>query len=209
MKRSIFTLLFSFVLYLNISFAQVGVGIFGLPPNDAQSYSKPLATYVGTFFNSGAYYSAELPETFRFKFSIIGMYSSIPDGQKTFTPNSDLEGYTNLGTTSTFVGEKGGLYLGPQGFLTYPAGFNVSSIPSGVYQIAGSYYGTELLLRFFPNLKFSDVETGFWGIGVKHNISQWIPDLPLDIALQILYNNFDLEYVGDNPRNYINMGSKN
>jgi len=77
MKRSIFTLLFSFVLYLNISFAQVGVGIFGLPPNDAQSYSKPLATYVGTFFNSGAYYSAELPETFRFKFSIIGMYSSI------------------------------------------------------------------------------------------------------------------------------------
>ena len=207
MKRAIFTFSISFLVYINISFAQVAVGIFGLPPSDAQSYSKPLATFLGTYFNSGAYYSADIPDLFRFKFSIIGMYSSVPDDQKTFTP-SPVPGYT-FEPTATFFGEKGGVFLGPDGYRVYPAGFNVGSIPSGIYQVAGSFYGTELMLRLFPNSNFSDVKTGFWGIGISHSISRWIPTLPLDFAIQIMYNKFDLEYVGDKENNYINMSSKN
>lgn len=210
MKKLLPVVFLLIILFFNQSGAQVGLGIFGLPPGDAKEYTKPMATYLGTYFNSGGYYSADLPKLFQFKFSIIGMYSVIPEGQKTFTPNPGLAGYENLSETATFVGGKGGVYLGPQGFLVYPGGFNVSNIPSGIYQIAGSFYGTELLLRFFPDTKFSDVKSGLWGVGLKHTISQWIPAAPVDIALQVLFNNFDLEYDGDSPEtDYVKLDSKN
>lgn len=207
MKKVIFTFLFSLFLFSNISFGQAAVGIFGLTTDDAKSYTRPLATFLGTYFNSNGYYSAEIPDMFRFKFSILGMYSTVSDDQKSFTPSAQT-GY-NLKPTATFFGEKGGAFLGPQGYRVYPAGFNVSSIPSGIYQVAGSMFGTELMVRFFPNLSFSDIKTGFWGIGVSHSINRWVPTLPIDFAIQIMYNQFDLEYSGDEANKYVNMGSKN
>jgi len=209
MRNILIKVFVTVMLLLSTSFAQVGLGIFGLAPDDAKEYSKPLATFFGTYFNSGAYYSADLPETFQFKFSIIGMYSFIGDGQKTFTPNPGVSGYSNSGSTSTFVGEKGSYYVGPGGFLAYPGGFNVSSAPSAIYQIAGGAYGTELMVRFFPQINVGDVSTGLWGIGVKHNFSQWFEGLPFDIALQILYNTINLENDSDDETEYLKFDSKN
>jgi hypothetical protein len=209
MKKGILFFLFILIFQFNSSLAQVGLGIFGLAPDDAANYSKPMATFLGTYFNSGAYYSADLPETFQFKFSIIGMYTFVPDGQTTFTPNPGVQGYNSSGSTATFVGEEGSYQIGPGGFLAYPGGFNVSSVPSGIYQAAGSIYGTELMLRYFPTVNFSDIKSGFWGIGLKHEISQWFPGIPFDLAIQILYNSFSLENVGDDPTSYINMKSNN
>ncbi|MFI5406753.1 MAG: DUF6588 family protein [Nitrososphaerales archaeon] len=209
MKKGIFLFLFILSFQFNISFGQVGLGIFGLAPDDAGNYSKPMATFLGTYFNSGAYYSAELPETFQFKFSIIGMYTFVPDGQTTFTPNPGVSGYSNSGSTATFVGGDGSYQIGPGGFLAYPGGFNVSSVPSGIYQIAGSFFRTELMLRYFPSSTFSDVKSGFWGIGLKHDFSQLFSSLTFNIALQVLYNTFSLDYVGDDPTSYINMESEN
>lgn len=207
MKKIIYTFLFSTFLFVHISSAQVAVGIFGLTDEDAQAYSRPLATFLGTYFNSNGYYTAEIPDMFRFKFSILGMYSSVPDDQKLFTPTPQ-SGY-DLKPTATFFGEKGGVFLGPQGFRVYPAGFNVSGLPSGIYQAAGSFYGTELMVRFFPNLKFSDVKTGFWGVGISHSIGKWLPGIPIDLAVQLMYNKFDIEYDGSDATQYVKAGSKN
>lgn len=204
MRRGLLAFIFLFTFYYNLTYSQ-----FVLPPDDTKEYFKPLATFFGTYFNSGAYYSADLPTTFQFKFSIIGMYSFISDGQKTFTPNPGVEGYNTTETTSTIVGEKGSYYIGPGGFLAYPGGLNISSVPSGIYQAAGSIYGTELMIRFFPKIKISEVKTGLWGVGLKHDIGQWIPGIPVDLAIQLLYNNFGVEYVGDDPTSYIKMDSKN
>lgn len=209
MKKGIILFLFIISFQLNISFGQVGLGIFGLAPEDASSYSQPMATFLGTYFNSGAYYSADLPETFQFKFSIIGMYTFIPDGQTSFTPNPGVSGYSSSGSTATFIGGDGTYQIGPGGFLAYPGGFSVSSVPSGIYQAAGSIYGTELMIRFFPSATISDVKAGFWGIALKHDFSQLFSSLPFNIALQILYNSFSLENVGDDPTSYINMESNN
>lgn len=209
MLKIFYKIFFSVLLLISTSSAQVGLGIFGLAPDDAKEYSKPLATFFGTYFNSGAYYSADLPQTFQFKFSIIGMYSFVGDGQKTFTPNPGVSGYSNSGSTSTFVGEKGSYYTGPGGFLAYPGGFNVSSAPSAIYQIAGGAFGTELMVRFFPQINIGDVTSGLWGVGLKHNFSQWFQGLPFDIALQILYNNLNLENNSDDETEYIKFDSKN
>lgn len=189
--------------------AQAGVGINSLPPNEAAEYAKPIATWFGSLFNSGGYYSADVPKDFRFKFSLLGMYIMIPESQKSFKPQPGLDGYTNLSETATIIGNTGGVYLGPEGFVSYPHGFDVNSLPAGIYQLAGSIQGTELMLRFFPTISAGDAEAGFWGIGLKYNFSQWIVDFPLDISVQLLYNNLGIEYTGSNPKNYVKMDSKN
>ena len=209
MKKRILYFLLILILQSGNVFCQVGLGIFGLAPDDAASYSQPMTTFLGTYFNSGAYYSADISETFQFKFSIIGMYTFVPDAQAAFTPNPGVQGYSSSGSTATFVGGEGTYQIGPGGFLAYPGGFNVTSVPSGIYQASGSIYGTELMLRFFPSVNFSDVKTGFWGLGLSHKISQWFTGIPFDLAIQILYNSFNLEYVGNDPTSYINMESSN
>ena len=65
------------------------------------------------------------------------------------------------------------------------------------------------MLRYFPKLKFNDVESGLWGIGLKYSISQFIPASPVDIAVQVLYNNLTFDYVGDNVQNTFKSESKN
>lgn len=63
--------------------------------------------------------------------------------------NPEFEGYSNLSETATITGSNGGVYLEPEGFVSYPHGLNLNSFPAGIYQFAGSIQGTELLLRFF------------------------------------------------------------
>jgi hypothetical protein len=72
---------------------------------------------------------------------------------------------------------------------TYPLpnGQNLSLLPLAVPQVEiGSLYGTELMLRFIPSLDWGNNigRFGFWGVGVKHSISQYIPMLPFELAAQ-------------------------
>lgn len=75
-------------------------------------------------------------------------------------------------------------------YLTLPPGANMSTIVAAVPQVEfGSFYGTELLLRFVPPIEF-DKNIGkfaFWGIGLKHSISQYFPERYFDLAVQGVY----------------------
>jgi hypothetical protein len=154
---------------------------------DLQSgYSTPLATWTGTFLNSGGYYSASVSKVFGFKLSLIGMMIMIPEDQQTFTLSDGTK-------TATFFGEKGAAIPGSQGYLVYPPGVNQTSVPAAIPQIAASTLGSEILLRFIPEISIGDdANFDLFGIGLKHSISQYIPLLPVDIAVQILYNKFSL-----------------
>jgi len=208
MKKFLYTFFLIISLSLSQSFSQVGERITSLPPGEASRFVQPLSTWFGSYFNSGGYYSASIPKTFGFKFSIIGMYIFVPDGQTSFTPNLP-DGYSSSGSTATFFGSKGGVYLGPKGFVIYPFGLNLQSVPAGIYQASGSMFGAELMLRYFPKLRINDVTTNLWGIGLKYSISQFIPLSPVDIAVQVLYNNFNLEFDGDNDAYDFKSDSKN
>ncbi len=93
-------------------------------------------------------------------------------------------------------------------FFTLPAGGNINTIIAGVPQLEiGSFYGTELLLRVIPPLDLGKYigEFAFWGIGIKHSISQYFSnyhenedgtvfeDSPFDMALQIVYQGTNLK----------------
>jgi hypothetical protein len=154
---------------------------------DLQSgYSTPLATWTGTYLNSGGYHSASISKSFGFKFSIIGMMILIPDDQRSFKLSDGTE-------TATFFGEKGAAVAGTEGFVVYPPGVNQTSVPAAMPQVAFSMFGNELMLRFVPATKIGDVDFDLLGVGVSHSISQYFPLLPVDIAVQIMYNKLSLK----------------
>lgn len=207
MKKLSVILLFATLISSSL-YSQVGVKISSLPPNEVKNYVKPASTWFGTYFNSGTYYDADVDDTFGFKFNIVGMWTLIPDDQKTFQPNPQLEGVETPDPTATVFGNKSSYFLSQNGFFTYPAGFALNAIPSGIVQVSGSFFNTELMLRLFPKSKFENTEVGLFGFGIKHDISSHIPLLPIDIAVQILYNNFSIEYSGD-IEDYTNVQSSN
>ncbi|MCX6148190.1 MAG: hypothetical protein NTW25_13220 [Candidatus Kapabacteria bacterium] len=74
--------------------------------------------------------------------------------------------------------------------ITLPPGGNFSSLIAGVPQIEiGSYYGTELLIRFIPpvDMGTSIGKFSFYGLGLKHNLSQYFEDPSFNMALQAVY----------------------
>ncbi|MCW8850198.1 MAG: hypothetical protein OQJ81_09505 [Melioribacteraceae bacterium] len=176
-------LLIFFTLQLN---AQIEDRINELSDDLQKGYSTPLATWTGTYLNSGGYYSASVSKVFGFKLSLVGMMILIPDDQRTFT----LDGGTK---TATFFGEKGAAVAGTDGYLVYPPGINQTSIPTGIPQVAVSTLGSEVMLRFIPSVAVEDVNFDLLGIGLKHSISQYIPLLPVDIAVQVMYNKLSID----------------
>ncbi len=66
----------------------------------------------------------------------------------------------------------------PENF-TLPQGANMNTFVAAIPQFEiGSLYGTELLLRFVPpvNMGKNIGDFAFWGIGLKHSISQYFFD---------------------------------
>jgi hypothetical protein len=71
-----------------------------------------------------------------------------------------------------------------------PNGQNLSFLPLVVPQIEiGALFGTELLLRYLPQINWGNNigNFGFGAIGLKHSISQYWKDAPLELALQAVY----------------------
>ncbi len=209
MKKLLVLFIFALLTGSSALLAQGGIKVNDLPPFEASQYIKPLSTYLGTYFNTGNYFSADVSNTFGFKFSIVAMWSVVPDDQKTFTPNPRLEGVGNVEPSATVFGNRGSYFLSDEGFVVYPTGLALKAVPLGIYQIAGSLYNTELMLRFFPTTKFDDAKAGLFGIGLKHEISSHFPLLPLDISVQLLYNKLNIEYQGDEIDEYGKITSNN
>ncbi len=91
-----------------------------------------------------------------------------------------------------------------------PTGLNMNTFFVGIPQVEiGSLYGTEALIRFIPPINMGENigDFAFWGLGLKHSISQYftkykryaelsideydslrsLEETPLDLAVQIVY----------------------
>jgi hypothetical protein len=189
------------IIYLFLSapvMAQVEDRFGFFTESEISEYARPFGTTLGMAFNSGSYHSAYVSEFFGFSISFKGMYIFIPDDDLTFTPNLP-QGYDAEQQTATIYGNEGAAYYGPQGFIVYPQGINETSIPVVLPQITGSFMGTEIMLRYLPGISLGsgEEELSMFGIGVKHSISRYIPLLPVDVAVQFLYNNLEITGVMD------------
>lgn len=82
------------------------------------------------------------------------------------------------------------------GSLTMPPGANMTTLVAAVPQLEiGSLLGTELLIRFVPPVEF-DPNVGkfsFYGLGLKHSISQYFDDTTVHVAIQGVYQQTSLK----------------
>ncbi|MES2765820.1 MAG: DUF6588 family protein [Bacteroidota bacterium] len=84
----------------------------------------------------------------------------------------------------------------PDRSFPLPRGQNMSYLVAAVPQLeVGSLFGTELLVRYIPPIVL-DTSVGkfaFWGIGLKHSITQYFEEPSFDAAIQAVYQGTSLE----------------
>ncbi|MFN3196717.1 MAG: DUF6588 family protein [Chlorobiota bacterium] len=83
-----------------------------------------------------------------------------------------------------------------------PKGAGLDAMHFGVPQLEiGSYFGTEFLIRYIPKINYGQTigDFGFFGVGLKHSISQYFFDFDqertFDLAIQFAYQSSSMENV--------------
>lgn len=175
---------------------------------NAKGYLEPLASGLGAGLNSGFYHSADLHSILGFDIGVkVGM-AMIKDENKTFNfvlpSNIKFGAATLVGGTDydmnvpdapTFMGGAGkevkvksGRPLAGQTIFTTPQGYNYSSLPLFAPQAAvGLPFGIEVIGRFMPSTNLKDAgKVNFIGFGLRHDIDQYIPFCPIDIAVHFM-----------------------
>ena len=191
-------------------------------PEDAEllteNYVNPLFRGFGYGLNNAWYSTAATHKTLGFNLSIGGTIAFVPDSDEFFTfRNSDYStvrltnqsesqaqsptifGPDTFGPAVDILDPNSGsviqtLDLPPGAGLEDEVGF--SGVPVPVLQLdVGVIKNTDIMVRFVPELNAGDDgKFQYWGVGVKHDIKQWIPGmqyLPFHMSLLLGYTSVD------------------
>lgn len=197
------------------------------------NYMNPFAGSLGSGLTSGWYNTARPHKTFGFDLTASVGLAVIPDASKVFTFNE--ADYNNLRLEGSLTNELptfiGGEYTGEGRLevdgsreLAPGVSFNGSeqfNVPDGIdvdfpgplavpvpnFQVGvGIIKNTDIIVRFTPELNFDDVSFKQFGLGVKHDIKQWIPGmklLPFDLSALLAFNNINATYqIDENEGQY-------
>ena len=184
-------------------------------------YVQPFMNTYGTGISSGWYNTAAPHKSLGFDLTIYGSLVSVPSAEKTFqflqnnynslrlssgdtdtqmptllggtTSEQIFADYTDPGTGQQIVTEQ---FNAPGGL---EESLPTSKVPVPMIQFAiGIVKNTELIVRYAPAVSLGDDFTfKFFGLGIKHDIKQWIPGLksfPLDLSILVGYTNLDTQY---------------
>lgn len=188
----------------------------------AEGYLKPAGNSFSAGLGSNWYNTAAVHKIFGFDLTVGPGIVQAPSSDQSFS----LTGLTNLRPTDvsitsapSFAGKGDGVQLnlmqphfladgstvnplwnngqGKITSFTTPKGLT-QYVPTASLQFTiGLPYINDVSLRLVPTVKVKGFETSLWGIGIKHNIKQWIPvvkDLPFDAAVVLAYSRFDMKY---------------
>ena len=85
----------------------------------------------------------------------------------------------------------------PSPLLDLGSGINlgINVVPSPMVQLGiGTFKNTDIIIRYTPEIKYDQFKTSVFGMGIKHDIKQWIPGIkrtPIDIAILAGFSGFD------------------
>jgi hypothetical protein len=162
--------------------------------DDAQTlllpYLTPAVNAFGAGLGSGWYNTAEPHKLGGFDITFSVNTGIIPKKYETYEIDNSSLNFLQLQdpTNTTAPTISGDNEYGPmlnykldgytgEAFQTMK-GMNVNYVPMPMVQAGiGLIKGTEVMVRYLPNIQISDNEVGLWGLGIKHDIKQWIPGL--------------------------------
>lgn len=189
-----------------------------------EGYVSPFMKAFGYGMNSGWYNSAAPHKLGGFDLTITAAVVKVPTiDQSYFVDNSKMNnvellsgGTPQNGNVPTFFGsDVEPTYRSPKGTtgttFSGPAGIDFDMLPVPAIGLGvGLPKGFEVKLRYIPTLKLENYTedytggVGLFGIGVLHDIKQWIPGikaLPFDLSGFVGYTkmNLDLGFDSSDP----------
>lgn len=228
--KKIFTLSFiALALLLNQAKAQEATFSLSDLNSYVNAYTSPFAKAMPIGLSSGWATTAKTHSTLGFDLTLSTSLVMIPSSEGTVAASSiDLPAsfsFSNPGAdVPTIRGDKDltppdidiVLQSGSQSqTLSFPAfkGLNMGIVPSAAIQVGfGLPKGTDIMVRFIPdfsgtvnnlvpdNVDVSLEKTSMWGLGVKHDIKQWIPVVSkvpfLQISGLLAYSKFKTGFSG-------------
>lgn len=217
------------VLSSMVSFSQIDISsILEGGTADAQTllrgYLQPAPVGFGNGINGGWYTTAKAHKLFGIDIAVIANASIVPTSAETFTfRNSD---YTNMKLNNSSLSSAemptifGSQALGDRPLIEFSdsngnsliatsalpgsglqdaIGINV--VPSAMVQAGiGLWKNTDLKVRFVPKQSSEDYEFSTFGIGIMHDLKQWIPfvkRLPFDVSGFVGWNNVKSKFFID------------
>ena len=174
-----------------------------------KGYTAPVFKALGSGLNQGWYNTAQNHKFPGADLTISVAMIGVPSSDKVFkVDNNTLQQITLTSPTNLEVPTIFGKDVPPStysldadgtGNTTFsgPPGFDlpISRVPIPVANLGiGLPKGFDLKIRFIPNINLQDdLELGLFGIGVMHDIKQYIPGiktLPFDLAAFVGYTKF-------------------
>jgi hypothetical protein len=205
------------------SFAQGGFSNF--IREDLEDSKKLMQAYITPFMkgsnlalNQGWYNTAKTHKMFGLDVTTSVSFMAIPKSEMFFNVDDLKLNHFNLAPSSpdypnapTVLGpdrvpefiytDENGIkqsFDGPAG-VDLKGNIKMAKLPVPMVNLGFSLpMGTDLKVRFAPTVNLgSDGEFKFWGLGVMHDIKQYIPRIklvPFDLAAFVGYTQMDVEY---------------
>jgi hypothetical protein len=182
-------------------------------------YLEPVVVGFSYGMANSWYNTAKTHKTLGFDLMISANLTSVPSSKEFFTFDpSEYNNVTSTGKTDriptsmgpevdndselTFAytdeasGKTAAGRYSPTGLgIKEQIGYNV--VPSPMVQLGiGTFKNTDIILRYTPKITYGDFKTSIFGLGIKHDIKQWMPGLkrtPIDIAILGAFSGLDNE----------------
>lgn len=186
------------LLIANPAGAALEENLSALEDAQVQGYLGPFVDGLSTSVNTGIFRSAYIPAAgFGFTLDLRAAYISFGDDDRVYT--AETPGYETV-EAPTVVGDESAVTADHESIpglhFHHPGGFDMKNFGVAVPQLTvGNVAGTRAIIRYVPEIEFSDDDIGkfeMFGIGGQHSISQYLPALPVDVAVGLMYQNFKL-----------------
>lgn len=183
-----------------------------------EGYVAPIMNSIGNGLNQGWYTTAKPHKKFGFDLTFSATLVYVPTADQFYqVDNNRLEeaklvsfdgqqvSSTGSANVPTIFGPdkkpayevNGEPFNGPPGLDLKNAIKIANALPVPMYQLGfGLPKGFELKVRYSPTLKAKDLKFDLFGIGVLHDIKQYLPgikSLPFDLSAFVGYTNMKLE----------------
>jgi hypothetical protein len=183
------------------------------------NYMEPVIVGFSYGMANSWYNTAKTHKTLGFDLTITANLTSVPTSKEFFEFNAaDYTHVTSTGETDriptimgpeqengaeltfSYVEENTGEMISgsyrPTGLgIKEQFGYNV--VPSPMIQLGvGTFRNTDIIIRYVPEIKYGEFKSSVFGLGIKHDVKQWIPGLkrvPIDISILGAFSGLDNE----------------
>ena len=167
-----------------------------------RGYLQPFVNGFGSNLNSGLMRPVNMTSLgFTLKVEVIGVGTLIGPQEETYSALPPVPFAQTPVQTATVFGGSGTVVSGPGG-LEYQfqnGQLKTRFMPMAIPQATiGTVFGTDAVIRYAAVPKVENFpHIGLFGLGLRHNISQYLPGSPVDLAAGVFYQSLAVGDVFD------------